>query len=58
MNPTLLFMPGATATEREQDFFPIFSSMAGAVSIVRILTEPAERQKVSANVRGHLLRSF
>src|SRR5213075_2123156 len=32
------FMPGATAPERERNFFVIFSAMAGAVSIARLLT--------------------
>ena len=52
------FMPGVTATERERNFFVIFSAMAGAVSIARILTEPAERQKVLAGMRDHLLHNF
>ena len=52
------FMPGATAPERERNFFVIFSAMAGAVAIARLLTEPADRQKVLACVRGHLLHSF
>ena len=52
------FMPGATATERERNFFVIFSAMAGAVSIARLLTEPADRQKVLAVMRDHLLHSF
>jgi hypothetical protein len=52
------FMPGATAAEREQNFFVIFSAMAGAVSVARILTEPADREKVLAGMREHLLRSF
>jgi TetR/AcrR family transcriptional regulator, transcriptional repressor for nem operon len=52
------FMPGATATERERNFFVIFSAMAGAVSIARMLIEPADRQKVLASMRDHLLRSF
>lgn len=52
------FMPGATPTERERNFFVIFSAMAGAVSIARILTEPADRQKLLASVRDHLLHSF
>ena len=51
-------MPGATANEREQNFFVIFSAMAGAVTLARLLTEPAARQKVLASVRDHLLRSF
>ena len=52
------FMPGATATERERNFFVIFGAMAGAISIARILTDRDERQKVLANMRDHLLRSF
>jgi TetR/AcrR family transcriptional regulator, transcriptional repressor for nem operon len=52
------FMPGVTATEQERNFFVIFSAIAGAVSIARILTEPADRQKVLASMRDHLLRSF
>ena len=52
------FMPGATAAERERNFFVIFSAMAGAVSTARLFTEPAERQKVLANVQDYLLRSF
>ena len=52
------FMPGATPAQRERNFFVIFSAMAGAVSIARILTEPAERQKVLASMRDHLLHSF
>jgi len=52
------FMPGRTAAERERNFFVIFSAMAGAVSIARILTKPAERERVLASVRDHLLHSF
>ena len=51
------FMPGVTATDRERNFFVIFSAMVGAVSIARLLTEPADRQKVLAGVRDHLLHS-
>ena len=52
------FMPGRTATERHQNFSVIFSAMAGAVSVARIFTDPADRQKVLADMRHHLLRSF
>jgi TetR/AcrR family transcriptional regulator, transcriptional repressor for nem operon len=51
-------MPGLTATERERNFFVIFSSMAGAISVARLLTEPADRQKVLTSMRDHLLYSF
>jgi hypothetical protein len=52
------FMPGVTATERKQNFFVIFSAMAGAVSIARLLIEPADREKVLAGMRDHILHSF
>ena len=58
MKEWAVFMPGVTATERERNFFVIFSAMAGAVSTARILTEPADRQKVLTSMRDHLLRSF
>src|ERR1043166_8743313 len=35
------FMPGATPSERQRNFFAIFSSIAGAVAIARLFTEPA-----------------
>ena len=52
------FMPGATATERERNFFVIFSAMAGAVSIARMFIEPVDTQKVLAGMRDHLLHNF
>ncbi len=52
------FMPGRTAAERQQNFSVIFSAMAGAVSVARLFTEPADRRKVLADMRDHLLRSF
>lgn len=52
------FMPGVTAKEREHNFFVIFSAMAGAVAIARLLPEPADRQKVLNSVRDYLLASF
>jgi TetR/AcrR family transcriptional regulator, transcriptional repressor for nem operon len=51
-------MPGVTATERERNFFVIFGAMVGAVSVARLLTEPADRQRVLASVRDHLLHSL
>lgn len=52
------FMPGLTTTERERNFFVIFSSMAGAISVARLLTEAADRQEALASMRDHLLHSF
>src|SRR5579859_5464516 len=52
------FMPGRTAAERKRNFVLIFTAMDGAVSVARILTDPADRQKALADMRDHLLRSF
>src|SRR6185312_7093604 len=52
------FMPGATARERERNFFVIFSAMAGAVAVARLFTEPADRKRILAGAREHLLASF
>ena len=52
------FMPGRTAAERERNFVLIFIAMVGAVYVARILIDPADRQKVLADMRDHLLRSF
>ena len=51
-------MPGATAAERERNFFVIFSAMAGAISTARLFTEPSDRQKILVDVQEYLLRSF
>jgi TetR/AcrR family transcriptional repressor of nem operon len=51
-------MPGATAREREQNLFIMYGSMAGAISLARILTEPADKQKLLGSVRDQLLQSF
>ncbi len=51
-------MPGATASERERNFFVIFGAMAGAVSVARLFTESADRERVLASTRDFLLRSF
>jgi TetR/AcrR family transcriptional regulator, transcriptional repressor for nem operon len=52
------FMPGATAAERERNFVLIFTAMVGAVSVARIITEPADKERLLASVRNHLLHSF
>jgi len=52
------FMPGQTAAQRERNFNIIFSGMEGAVSVARILPDPAERQKILDSMRDHLLSSF
>jgi TetR/AcrR family transcriptional repressor of nem operon len=52
------FMPGRTKIERERNCLLIFTAMVGAVSVARILPDRADREKVLADVRDHLLRSF
>jgi len=54
----LEFMPGRNAAERVRNFTVIFSAMAGAVSMARIMTDPVEKQKILSSVRDHLLESF
>jgi len=52
------FMPGRTVAERERNFTIIFTAMAGAVSIARIMPDATEKQKILTSVREHLLQSF
>jgi TetR/AcrR family transcriptional repressor of nem operon len=51
-------MPGRRAADKERAFFAIFSTMAGAIEIARMLPKPAMREKVLATARDFLLRSF
>jgi TetR/AcrR family transcriptional repressor of nem operon len=51
-------MPGRGAAAKERAFFVIFSTMAGAVALARLLPEPAAREKVLSSAREFLLRSF
>jgi TetR/AcrR family transcriptional regulator, transcriptional repressor for nem operon len=57
-NRMLPFMPGRRAVDKERAFFSIFPTMIGAIELARILPEPAMREKVLANARDFLLRSF
>ena len=52
------FMPGERTADKERVFFAIFSTMIGAVAIARLLPDRAMREKVLANTREFLLRSF
>jgi TetR/AcrR family transcriptional regulator, transcriptional repressor for nem operon len=54
----LPFMPGRQTADKERAFFAIFSTMAGAIEIARMLPEPAMREKVLAAARNFLLSSF
>jgi TetR/AcrR family transcriptional repressor of nem operon len=52
------FMPGRRTADKERAFFQIFSTMVGAIEIARLLPGPEMREKVLANARELLLRSF
>jgi TetR/AcrR family transcriptional regulator, transcriptional repressor for nem operon len=54
----LPYMPGRRAADKEHAFFAIFSTMAGAIEIARLLPDPAMREKVLASARDLLLRGF
>jgi TetR/AcrR family transcriptional regulator, transcriptional repressor for nem operon len=54
----LPFMPGRRTGDKERAFFAIFSTMAGAIEIARMLPEPAMREKVLTSARDFLLSSF
>jgi TetR/AcrR family transcriptional regulator, transcriptional repressor for nem operon len=57
-NRMVPFMPGRRQEDKERAFFAIFSTMAGAIQIARILPEGPAREKVLASARDFLLRSF
>jgi TetR/AcrR family transcriptional regulator, transcriptional repressor for nem operon len=52
------FMPGRRTADKERAFFAIFSTMAGAIEIARLLPKPEMREKVLASARELLLRGF
>jgi TetR/AcrR family transcriptional repressor of nem operon len=52
------FMPGRQTKDKERAFFAIFSTMIGAVALARLLPDRTMREKVLANTRNFLLRSF
>jgi TetR/AcrR family transcriptional repressor of nem operon len=54
----LPFMPGRRAADKEHNFVVIFSTMIGAISIARMLPDPAARAKILATARDFLLSSF
>jgi TetR/AcrR family transcriptional repressor of nem operon len=54
----LPFMPGRRVADKERSFMVIFSTMIGAISIARILPDPAARAIVLTTAQDFLLRSF
>jgi TetR/AcrR family transcriptional regulator, transcriptional repressor for nem operon len=49
---------GRRTADKERAFFAIFSTMAGAIEIARLLPKPEMREKVLASARELLLWSF
>jgi len=49
---------GPATADKERAFFAIFSTMAGAIEIARMLPEPAMREKVLSAAKDFLLSSF
>jgi len=57
-NRMLPFMPGRRTVDKESAFFVIFSTMAGAVEMARMIPRREIKEKVLASAREFLLRSF
>jgi TetR/AcrR family transcriptional regulator, transcriptional repressor for nem operon len=57
-NRMVPFMPGKGTDEKERAFFVIFSTMAGAIEIARLLPRRGARERVLESARDFLLRSF
>ena len=52
------FMPGKTMEERIQNCGLLFSSMAGVMMMVRVMSEPERREQTLADARKMFLKCF
>ena len=52
------FMAGASASEKQKNFALIFTTMVGAVSVARTLSDREQKEQLLGLVRNHLLASF
>jgi TetR/AcrR family transcriptional repressor of nem operon len=52
------FMPGATDAERAKNFLVIFSGMAGAIAMTRVMSDKDTREQILALVRDYYLTTF
>jgi len=52
------FMPGASASEKQKNFALIFTTMVGAVSVARTLSDREQKEQLLGLVRNHLFASF
>lgn len=54
----LEFMPGADTAEKQRNHALIFTTMVGAMSVARTMSDREEKEKLLTLVRHHLLASF
>jgi TetR/AcrR family transcriptional repressor of nem operon len=52
------FMPGADDSERGQQFLILFSGMAGAIAMLRVLGDKVMREQALAMTRNYYLTTF
>jgi TetR/AcrR family transcriptional repressor of nem operon len=52
------FMPGATPSERENNFYVLFSSLVGAVTMARMISDATTRERILEANRQVLMGSF
>ncbi len=52
------FMPGANRDEQGRNFLILFSAMAGAIMMLRVLPDPAAQEQMLGMVRNYYLATF
>jgi TetR/AcrR family transcriptional regulator, transcriptional repressor for nem operon len=52
------FMPGEDDTQRGAHFLVLFSGMAGAIAMLRVLADKGMREQALAMTRDHYLKTF
>ncbi len=52
------FMPGASPYEKENNFYVLFSSLVGAVTMARMISNASTRERILEANRQVLMRSF
>jgi TetR/AcrR family transcriptional repressor of nem operon len=52
------FMPGATHSEKESNFYVLFSSLVGAVTMARMISDASTRERILEANRRVLMESF
>ena len=52
------FMPGSNRDEQGRNFLILFSAMAGAIMMLRVLPDPAAQEQILGMVRNYYLATF